>query len=376
MSGLKFNFNKPKPATKPPPRPVASSKTAFDDSDEEDNVLTKPAKSSKPIKQAAEITGLNEDLRTYTSLSEETAARMAQEALQQDPSVFDYDAVYDELKIAQNRKKEIAEKDREERKPKYMETILASAEVRKRDYLIAQERKYQKEREVEGEEFAGKEKFVTSAYKRQQEEMRQAEEEEKLREKKAREKSQGMAGFYRNMLEEEENKHELAVKAASAAVKEGKVKKSEEEIEAEITREKQLADEARRLNAELGEEVIAINDDGEVVDKRQLLKGGLNVKPKPKPQLQTGKTQYEQEYEARREAQRNVHKEREARERQRRVIEEQYELKRKRAQDEEKAKEEELMLRVKSKKTSDEVMSARERYLARKNAAAAAAQGV
>jgi coiled-coil domain-containing protein 55 len=374
MSGLKFNFNKPKPATKPTPRPVASSKTAFDDSDEEDNVLTKPAKSSKP-KQAAEITGLNEDLRTYTSLSEETAARMAQEALEQDPSVFDYDAVYDELKIAQNRKKEIAEKDREERKPKYMETILASAEVRKRDYLIAQERKYQKEREVEGEEFSGKEKFVTSAYKRQQEEMRQAEEEEKLREKKAREKSQGMAGFYRNMLEEEENKHELAVKAASAAVKEGKVKKSEEEIEAEITREKQLADEARRLNAELGEEVIAINDDGEVVDKRQLLKGGLNVKPKPKPQLQTGKTQYEQEYEARREAQRNVHKEREARERQRRVIEEQYELKRKRAQDEEKAKEEELMLRVKSKKTSDEVMSARERYLARKNAAAAA-QGV
>jgi hypothetical protein len=175
------------------------------------------------------------------------------------------------------------------------------------------------------------------------------------------------------MLEEEESKHELAVKAAAAAVREGKVKKSEEEIEAEITREKRLADEARRVNAELGEQIIAINDDGEVVDKRQLLKGGLNVKPKANPSVQTGKTKYEQEYEDRKQSQRDVHKEREARERQRRVIEEQYELKRKRGLDEEREKEEELMLRVKSKKTSDEVMSARERYLARKKAAA---QGV
>lgn len=375
MSGLKFNFSKPKPATKLVPLPTSSSKPTFGDSDdEEENVLTKPTtKPLKPLKQAAEITGLNEDLRTYTSLSEETAARMAQEALAEDPSVFDYDAVYDELKITENRKKQNAEKDREERKPKYMETILASAEVRKRDYLIAQERKYQKEREIEGEEFADKEKFVTGAYKRQQEEMRKAEEEEKLRELNARKKSQGMASFYRNMLEEEESKHELAVKAAATAVKEGKVKRSEEEIEAEITREKKLADEARRLNAELGEEVIAINDDGEVVDKRQLLKGGLNVKAKPKSETQTGKTKYEQEYQARRDAQRNVHKEREARERQRRVIEDQYELKRKRQQDEEREKEEELMLRAKSKKTEGEVMSARERYLARKNAAA---QGV
>lgn len=373
MSGLKFNFNKPKPATKPPPRPITSSKPAFDDSDDEENVLTKPAKSSKPLKQAAEITGLNKDLRTYTSLSEETAARLAQEALEQDPSVFDYDAVYDELKIAENHKKREADKDRQERKPKYMETILASAEVRKRDYLIAQEKKYQKEREEEGEEFSGKEKFVTGAYKRQQEEMRKAEEEEKLREQNARKKSQGMATFYRNLMEEEESKHDLAVKAATAAVREGKVKKSEEEIEAEITREKKLADEARRLNAELGEEVIAINDDGEVVDKRQLLKGGLNVKPKAKSSIQMDKTKYEQEYEARKQAQKDVHKEREARERQRRVIEEQYELKRKRVLDEEMEKEEELMLRAKSKKTSDDVMSARERYLARKKAAA---QGV
>ena len=63
-----------------------------------------------------------------------------------------------------------------------MDKLLASAEQRKRDYLIAQEKKYKKERDLEGEEFAGKEKFVTNAYKRQQEELRKTDEEEKLRE--------------------------------------------------------------------------------------------------------------------------------------------------------------------------------------------------
>jgi hypothetical protein len=65
-----------------------------------------------------------------------------------------------------------------------MDKLLASAEVRKRDFLLAQEKKYQKERETEGDEFEGKEKFVTTSYKRQQEELRKAEEEEKKREGK------------------------------------------------------------------------------------------------------------------------------------------------------------------------------------------------
>jgi len=63
-----------------------------------------------------------------------------------------------------------------------MDQLLASAEIRKRDFLIAQERKYKKERETEGDEFAGKEKFVTTAYKKQQEELRKAEEAERERE--------------------------------------------------------------------------------------------------------------------------------------------------------------------------------------------------
>jgi hypothetical protein len=263
-----------------------------------------------------------------------------------------------------------------------MDKLLASAEVRKRDYLIAQEKKFQKEREMEGDEFAGKEKFVTSAYKRQQEEMRKAEEEERQREgtslktlltvENERKKSRGVASFYRNLLEEEEVKHDEAVKAARIAALEGRIKPVEA-IKVEAPRERKLADEAREINTKLGTDAVLINDEGEVVDKRQLLKSGLNVLPKAKAEVQEIRSKYQSEYEARRAAQRDQNKEREARKRQQQVVEEQYEMTKKRARDEEAEKEEELKLRAKSKKTTDEVMSARERYLARK---AAAAQGL
>jgi hypothetical protein len=79
MSTLKFNFNKPKPVIKQAP---TSSKPAFDDSDDENSLLNP----NNPKKLSMAISGLNEDLRSYTSLSEDTSARMAKEALQVDPS--------------------------------------------------------------------------------------------------------------------------------------------------------------------------------------------------------------------------------------------------------------------------------------------------
>jgi coiled-coil domain-containing protein 55 len=141
-------------------------------------------------------------------------------------------------------------------------------------------------------------------------------------------------------------------------------------MEVEIPREKKLADEARKINSELGTDAVLINDEGEVVDKRQLLKGGLNVRPKAQTSQQATHSDYQSEYNARRAAQRDRVKEREARQRQQRVIEEQYAMTKKRAADDEAEREEELKLRAKSKKTTDEVMGARERYLARKKAAA------
>lgn len=47
--------------------------------------------------------------------------------------------------------------------PRYIEGLLKTAELRKRDRLRAEEKMVEKEREREGEEFADKEKFVTQA---------------------------------------------------------------------------------------------------------------------------------------------------------------------------------------------------------------------
>ena len=63
-----------------------------------------------------------------------------------------------------------------------MTNLLASAETRKLDFVRAEEKLMQREREKEGGEFDHKEKFVTAAYKEQMAAMRQAEEEEKERE--------------------------------------------------------------------------------------------------------------------------------------------------------------------------------------------------
>jgi coiled-coil domain-containing protein 55 len=67
-------------------------------------------------------------------------------------------------------------------KPKYIGSLLTSAATRKLDYIRAEEKVIQREREQEGDEFADKEQFVTQAYKDQMAEVRKAEEEEKRRE--------------------------------------------------------------------------------------------------------------------------------------------------------------------------------------------------
>ena len=77
-----------------------------------------------------------------------------QRALEQDASIYDYDGVYDEMK---NEKNETAEtKKAKDKKPKYMEALLKTAEKRQQLHERRTERKVQKEREAEGDEFADK----------------------------------------------------------------------------------------------------------------------------------------------------------------------------------------------------------------------------
>ncbi|KFH48871.1 Nuclear speckle splicing regulatory protein-like protein [Hapsidospora chrysogenum ATCC 11550] len=294
-----------------------------------------------------------------------TSRRNAEAAAEVDPSVYEYDAVYDSLKPKRSAASGGADKD--DKRPRYMRGIMEAADVRKRDALIAEEKRIAREREAEGEEYADKEKFVTEAYRRQQEENKRIEEEEKRREEEEAKKNQtgGMAGFYRKLLNRNEQIHSDAVNAAESLAKDGP-RQEGVGAEEETTEEQEEAKRIKQLN-EKGAGII-VNEDGEVVDKRQLLKGGLNLAPKPKSAAPKQDTR-PAERERKPVAAQPVGSKQAMRERQSRMMAEQLEQSMKRSREEAEAQRQEVERTAKSRKTEGEIMSAKERYLARKRAA-------
>ncbi|KDP35472.1 hypothetical protein JCGZ_10865 [Jatropha curcas] len=164
------------------PRPPLPVSLGFRNDDDEDNVekeITRQATKNKSLKDIEE---------------------QHKKALEEDPSVFDYDGVYDDMKqkIAQPR-----EQDRQERKPKYIQTLIKKAEQRQREHEVIYERKLAKERSKDDHLYADKDKFVTSAYKKKLAEQAQWMEEERRRqlqeEKEDVTKKSDLSDFYFNL---------------------------------------------------------------------------------------------------------------------------------------------------------------------------------
>ncbi|TKS82847.1 Nuclear speckle splicing regulatory protein 1 [Collichthys lucidus] len=126
-----------------------------------------------------------------------------QKALEQDSTVYDYDAVYDDIQNQRmkSHKKVLSGADR---RPKYIHQLMRAVEDRKKEQERREERKIQKEREAEGEQFADKEAYVTSAYKQKLQEQKEAQEREKREaEMEAAldvKKQKDLSGFYRHLL--------------------------------------------------------------------------------------------------------------------------------------------------------------------------------
>ena len=300
--GLNITKKGPSLASRPPP---AKRKPIFDDdrSDPEDEPndqdnaesvqtigglkssgnegsgkigLREAANSGKPVLKKPSKPSPYGDLSTNHSTFKHSKG--AQEI---DPSIYEYDAVYDSLHVKPTSKLSSSSDPTgadDARKPKYMAQLLAASEVRKRDQVRAKEKMLAKEREAEGDEFADKEKFVTAAYKRQQEEIRKAEEEEAEREKQAearrRREGGGMKSLYKSMLERDEERHQQTMKQMEELKKTGSINPSEPE---DPGSKQEKSEEA--LAKEKG---AVLNEDGEVVDKRQLLNAGLNAASAPK----------------------------------------------------------------------------------------------
>ncbi|KAF2793903.1 hypothetical protein K505DRAFT_325141 [Melanomma pulvis-pyrius CBS 109.77] len=346
----------------------------FDDTLASTSTSSKPSNPTPPSKLKAPPSGpptrkpipKRDDPTTFVNLASiQEAEKRAQEAIQVDSSIYDYDAAYDALHAKSAIKAAVEREDALQRRPKYMNNLIESTELRKKDLLRAKDKLLQREREAEGDEFKDKDKFVTGAYKLQQEEARKAEEEEKKKQEieEANRRKSGMQGFHRQMLIQEEQRHQEAIKAAALAAKEG-VKLVVEESE-----EKSTADIAKKLINE-GKNII-VNEDGQVADKRQLLSAGLNIVAKPKSATAASTTSTHSSGpqpgpQGRTAAQRAV------RERQTQMVVDQIAQVTKRAADEEAEEQRKLEHASKSRKTEGDISSAKERYLQRKREAAAA----
>jgi len=264
----------------------------------------------------------------------------------------------------------------------------------------------QRERDMEGEEFKDKESFVTQAYKDQMVELRKAEEEEKLREgmscrprlmdsprsdidrpnaeaekKKKKGFGGGMAQFYQKLLEEEAKAHEETVAITTSPSSDPSSSKKPQGPNLTITKppnseppipgsksDLELAKEAAQKGME-----IELNDDNQIVDKRELLSAGLNLSMANTRKLgskssstPSSSNTFSESVDAHRAvgvaASRNAINARRAREIQTQIAEEEEQLRLGRERREREAKE-----RVVAKRNNEEdVQSARERYLVRK----------
>ncbi|KAF7294918.1 DUF2040 domain-containing protein [Mycena indigotica] len=371
---LSFSLAKPnKGSTAPEAAGPSSLKrpAAFAFGDDE-AVDAAPTSSASLNKNAAANKKL---LAQNVHVSRTTQKRMEAEK-KVDSTVYEYDEVWDKMQEAKVRQKEAKELAAQDRKPKYIHGLLNSAQTRRLDYLRAEEKLMQREREAEGDEFVDKEQFVTQAYKDQMAKVREAEEEEKRRDellKKQRGTSSGMAHFYRQLLDESEQKHEATVAATQKPVI-GPTPNLTITKPPDYTPVSDL-ERAKKARAE-GKDV-ELNDDNQIVDKRDLLVAGLNLSAPNTRTLQRTKkpTENNTENVQAHRAVGTAASRREINERRAREIEQQMASEDERLKAEKAREEEERTQRVVTRRNdAGAVESARERYLQRKRLRVEAAE--
>ncbi|CBJ26890.1 conserved unknown protein [Ectocarpus siliculosus] len=152
------------------------------------------------------VTAVNKRLAAISAKQEKQAKKEYEDALQADPSVFDYDRVYDGMKESRESKVAAATvaREKEKRQPKYIGNLLKQAKMRAVESDRIFDRKLQKEREAQDKlEGEATMKFVTSAYKKKLMEQKKWELQQQLedeREQRNDVTKTGMGGFYSNLI--------------------------------------------------------------------------------------------------------------------------------------------------------------------------------
>ncbi|TIA89513.1 hypothetical protein E3P81_02911 [Wallemia ichthyophaga] len=248
----------------PKEKPKKSILEDSDDSDD-DSGFKPPAKSSSSS-SGGKGTGMVAQAAQATS---SRIAKQLEDAKNLDDSVFEYDEVFDQMQSAREAVEASRKKESSTRAPKYIEGLAVAAEKRKLDRSRAEEKMIQKTREREGDEYQGTEEFVTEGYKKTLEEIRLAEEEEEAREKKERDgRGTGASAFMRGILDDKEEEHAAAMKAAQ---------ENKSNVIRPPASQTEIDSDSMLKKAQSKGNNVEIDDEGQAVDKVQLLSAGLNA---------------------------------------------------------------------------------------------------
>lgn len=367
-----------RPAAKPKgprtfqPSPIVDSSSVFGREDESDD----DHRNNKG-KHNLSRGRVNQQLIQYGKDSLKQAAEIAEEL---DSSVFAYDEVYDVMKEAEKKgtskpsnhdNKQVCllircfePRNTNQMKARYIDNLLESKRRRELDRQRAKDVQLRRERELEGDEFAGKEAFVTGAYKKQQEELERQRREDESKESL---KAKGIGSFRAAVIDRQEEERAQVLKAIQDTNKIDYQAHSHEPSDNKPS----LSEEIRKINEEAGYEKVKLNDDGELIDSRQLLKGGLNLPSKPKVPSGLRHDGYDRQRQfSKLSSASNTGRSSHTRSRiDLKVQQEKSDLEQKN-RDEEKNKA--VVSSLMAKKSESSVSSARERYLARKKATEAA----
>jgi len=173
---------------RPPP-----SAFAADDSDDDDQ--SDRAQVSKELKRAS----------GGSSLQRAAVEAVQAAALEQDASVFDYDGVFDSMQQERSAVRQAAKpKAQEEKKARYIDSIMQAHKKREMENEKAFERKMVKEAEQEADLYGDKERFMTSAYRAKLAARDEYEAELKAQDERDTKndvtKRDDMSAFYSNLL--------------------------------------------------------------------------------------------------------------------------------------------------------------------------------
>lgn len=245
--------------------------------------LIKPQKpSTRLLAFASDSESDDEPAKKKISIAESTSQKrqariIQQDALNEDPTIFQYDEVYDEMNT--NREEAKKAKTSENRQSKYISRLLVTAEKRKLEYETRIERKVQKERDAEGDKFKDKEVFVTAAYREKLEAMKKAEEdaqrEEYLENIGDVCKQKDLSGFYRHVYEQKLGNDKTETKSTEKTDTVPEIKKKDDKLSKRRTYRKHSDHE----NSDEDEQSASIisKTEGEPASKKVHLQSNLDA---------------------------------------------------------------------------------------------------